>query len=848
MNNIHGARLNVDQLAAQGSGYSGDRSPDFLFAHDSWSQVINLQQGPDGQMYMIDWYDRNQCHHGNVEGHDRSNGRVFKVSYGEPKKVDVDIKKLDDAGLVQALLHPNDWHVRHARRVIQERGLADENARQALIKMAFQHPDSTRRLRGLWALHAAGLLDEKLLARGLSNDQPLVRAWTIQLACEGRQPSAMTLEKLQELAQRDESPVVRLYLASACGRLELKERWEVAAPLVKHTEDADDHNLPLMYWYAIEPLAERDPARALDLALNGRIPLVASFMARRVAATGSPESLALVVKQISARDDKQAHAALIAGLGEALRGRRTVDMPPAWPQAFAQIKKSGDAATLAQAMALAVTFGDRAVIEDMRTTVTDKKVPVVERQSALAALLKVRDPQLAPALQSLVADPALRSAALRGLALYDDPKTPAAVVSVYAQLNSGERRDALATLSSRVDYAQALLAAVGKKEIAATDLSADLVRQLHNLKNAELDKQITEVWGTVRDTAEDKAEAITHYRKLITNRSRKRPDTALGRAVFAKTCQQCHTLFGTGGKVGPELTGSNRANLDYVLSNVLDSSALVGKDYQTTVLTTTDGRVLTGIVRGEDNDAVTLVTANETIVVPKGEIDERTLSPKSMMPDDLWKPLSEHEVRSLVAYLASPEQVPALLTSENAQNFFNGRDLAGWLGDDSLWSVENGEIVGRTEGLAKNEFLRSDLAAEDFRLSLDVKLVDNRGNSGIQFRSEALPDGEMRGYQADIGAGWWGKLYEENRRGLLVDKSGEQFVKAGEWNHYEISAVGNRIRTWINGQLCADFQDTSGVPRGIFALQLHSGGATEVRFKNLKLEPVTEGEASPAGR
>ncbi len=218
------------------------------------------------------------------------------------------------------------------------------------------------------------------------------------------------------------------------------------------------------------------------------------------------------------------------------------------------------------------------------------------------------------------------------------------------------------------------------------------------------------------------------------------------------------------------------------------------------------------------------------------------------MPDDLWKPLSDHEVRSLVAYLASPEQVPALLTTENAQNFFNARDLTGWLGDAKLWRVEEGQIVGQTAGLARNEFLRSEIAAEDFRLGLDVKLVGNQGNSGVQFRSEALPDGEMRGYQADIGAGWWGKLYEENRRGLLAEKSGEQFVKNGDWNHYEIVAQGNRVRTWINGNLCVDLTDKSGVPRGIFALQLHSGGATEVRFKNLRLEPITTDQANAAGQ
>jgi len=140
------------------------------------------------------------------------------------------------------------------------------------------------------------------------------------------------------------------------------------------------------------------------------------------------------------------------------------------------------------------------------------------------------------------------------------------------------------------------------------------------------------------------------------------------------------------------------------------------------------------------------------------------------------------------------------------------------------------------------------MSAADFRLSLDIKLVDNRGNSGIQFRSEALPDGEMRGYQADVGAGWWGKLYEENRRGLLWKESGEAHVKSGEWNRYEILAVGNHIRTWINGQLCVDFEDPSGESRGIFALQLHSGGATEVRFKNLKLELDPPLEPNAAGR
>lgn len=146
---------------------------------------------------------------------------------------------------------------------------------------------------------------------------------------------------------------------------------------------------------------------------------------------------------------------------------------------------------------------------------------------------------------------------------------------------------------------------------------------------------------------------------------------------------------------------------------------------------------------------------------------------------------------------------------DNTGRLFNGSDLTGWSGSQSLWRVEDGEIIGRSDGLRRNEWLVSDLAAEDVRLSLEVKLVDNAGNSGVQFRSEATDD-SVRGYQADIGAGWWGKLCEEHGRKLLWDESGERHLRPGEWNRYEIEARGSRIRTFLNGNLCVDLDDPDG--------------------------------------
>jgi hypothetical protein len=151
--------------------------------------------------------------------------------------------------------------------------------------------------------------------------------------------------------------------------------------------------------------------------------------------------------------------------------------------------------------------------------------------------------------------------------------------------------------------------------------------------------------------------------------------------------------------------------------------------------------------------------------------------------------------------------------------------------------VENGEIVGASKtGLKQNDFLKSEFMLDDFRLVFKMKLTPNNANSGVQFRSEPFEGHEMKGPQADAGAGWWGKLYEENGRGLLWDKPGDGFVKNGDWNTYEILAVGGKIRTAVNGQLCTDLDDSKVARRGIVGLQVHSGGPTEVRFKDFELE------------
>ncbi len=298
MNNIHGQRLNMDVLERSGSGYVAHHGADFVNFNDSWSQILNLLEDQDGAVYAIDWYDANQCHHNRDDGHDRSNGRIFKIIYGNPTVTKVDLQKLTDDELVLLQLHPNEFQVRHARRILQERGAnpavqarivqllnADRAPTREILPVGLLSPtEETRQLRLLWTLHAVGGLTSELGMKLLKSPQEYVRAWTIQLLLEGKQPTDALLTEMAAMAKKDPSPVVRLYLASGLSRVAPDRRMEIIAALLAHGEDAADHNLPFLYWYAAEPVVGLGAEQGVKLLKVAKIPKVREFIARRMVA------------------------------------------------------------------------------------------------------------------------------------------------------------------------------------------------------------------------------------------------------------------------------------------------------------------------------------------------------------------------------------------------------------------------------------------------------------------------------------------------------------------------------------------------------------------------------------
>ncbi len=662
MCNLHGNRVNQDILERKGSGYVAHHGKDFMFANDPWFRGIAIKYGPDGGVFVTDWTDTGECH--NYEKVDRTNGRIFKITYGTPKPWKGDLAKLSDEELVKLQTHKNDWFVRHARRLLQERAAVGKLAKDTtalLLTEINEGLDQRIKLRAMWTAHVIGRLWDKDIIEGLrinTKEEKLI-AWWFRLWREDGNSNESLQHEIAYFAQTTNSEPMRLALASCIRRLPTELAWKVLTGLSGHEKSAGDENLSLMIWYGIEPLVPADSKRAADLIGKAKLPVVREFVSHRIAALPDvKEPLTPLLDLLAATPDDGVRFNVLRGIQESLIGRRSAPLPKGWEPVYAKLSTSESSPVREVATALAVIFDDPKAFADLRATVIDAKAESAKRERALQHLVFKAKPDLLPVLHDLLTDRALAGAAVRGLATYDDPKTPGLLLKHYAAFPESVRADAIATLSSRPAYAHALLDAVDAGRIPRTDITAFTARQLAGMKDKTVAAKLTRVWGTARDPSKERAALTAKFKRDLPADYLMKADLGNGRLVFSKTCANCHRLFDDGGDVGPDLTGSQRANLDYVLENVLDPSAVVAREYQMNVLNMKNGRVLNGIVKLENEGALTLRTEKETIVVPKDEIDTRTVAKQSMMPDGLFDKLSPEEERDLVGYLASPKQVP----------------------------------------------------------------------------------------------------------------------------------------------------------------------------------------------
>jgi putative heme-binding domain-containing protein len=366
------------------------------------------------------------------------------------------------------------------------------------------------------------------------------------------------------------------------------------------------------------------------------------------------DSFQLVVTAVGSAADASVQAALLKGMLLGLEGRRSVRAPEGWSTLSNTLACSTSATVRQHALALSQIFGDTVAVASALECVQDSSIAAAQRCSTLSLLLEQQNQEASQLLKVLIDEPALTMIAIRGYAVVRNDEAPAVLISRYPELNSQQQRAVVETLASRKSYAEALLKALQTNQIQPSAVPVQVARSLKNL----LGKKFTNVYGALPVVGAEREHLIKKYKKLCKPSAVAAADASRGRAVFQKTCAACHVLYGEGGNVGPELTGANRANLDYILLNSVYPSLDVPYAYRTVSVLTVDGRVVNGVLSEEDDTKIVLRTPEQPrVVIAKDDIDFRKNSRQSMMPDGQLDAMKPQEVIDLVKYLRTTEQV-----------------------------------------------------------------------------------------------------------------------------------------------------------------------------------------------
>jgi len=364
-------------------------------------------------------------------------------------------------------------------------------------------------------------------------------------------------------------------------------------------------------------------------------------------------SLALLSRTLATTEDSQVQKALLLGMLSGLEGRRNVTAPADWKSASAKLAKGSDAEVKQLAQRLSQIFGDEAATEKAIATVRDGAAPIEERRHALKSLVTQQAPELKSILEKLLDEPALRVDAIRAYSSFADPRAPKLLLNQYTSMEDQAQQAIIETLATRKEYAISLLAALKEERVPKSDVPAYIARSL----SALLGDAFTAVYGDLDELSKDKAELITRYQKLLTSEKLAQADPGKGRAVFQMACAACHHLYGEGGVIGPDLTGSNRADLNYILLNMIDPSADIPDAYKLVTMTTKGGQILSGTLAEEDDQRVVLNMIGQKLTVVKSNIASRDVAPVSMMPEGLLPSLNDAQVLDLVKYLQTTTQV-----------------------------------------------------------------------------------------------------------------------------------------------------------------------------------------------
>jgi len=681
--NVHGGALNVDRLQRDGATYLAKGEPDLLNSNDAWCMPVALKIGPDGCLYMLDWYDRYHCSQDAARdpaGVDRLKGRLYRLRYKDtPRAPKIDLASEGDDQLIARLASGNIYFRETAQRILMERlseaGRAVPSApsggagthRSTELRAQLERlvlgasAERKARLHALWALIGGGTLEPGFHLKVLAHPDPAYRAWGVRAAGNSGDVPQAIREKIAELA-RDSSPDVQLQVVIASRKIKDFDALPVLIEVLVRC--GQDKLIPSIAWNNLHPLLETDSGPFVYLIWAKRewspaIATLSSRMVERMLSARKPDATATAtfIQFVVGRDKERAKECLsilsskLAALSEPFAAQLKAELKPLLQQL---LEREKDTPLFLSAQLLAARLGfaqvDPAAI---RARFTSSDAPEAMRLQALDALIAFRDPDLLAALPEILANspPRFISRVFAALGRIEDPKVADVLLVEYRKLPSELQPLAIDLIMQRERWARKLLDAVLANKLPKGVLNANHLRKILESNDREALWAVEKAFGRVREERNPErekvvAEMTAYFRAHI-------GDPHRGQAVFRNLCAQCHTIYGEGGAVGPDITANGRASFEQLLSNVFDPSLVIGPAYQVTTVVTKDGRNLTGLI-AEDNEQriVVRMPGEGEEAVPRNHVKYTRVSKLSMMPEGIETSLDKEDLADLFAFLA----------------------------------------------------------------------------------------------------------------------------------------------------------------------------------------------------
>lgn len=689
MGNIHGGCINVDRIERNGSTYAGFGEPDFLTANDAWFMPVVQKTGPDGCLYILDWYDRYHCYQDanrDPKGIDRLKGRLYRVRYtgkGEPDGVSPrslprDLGAEPDDTLIEVLGHPNVWVRETAQRLLQERSSPGLWANLQKVVLTKTTPPQHKR-HAFFAMIGQRRPAEVPGPQTLKDD-PVLKAWTQRAQYDDVGQRQRAAEEIAQIPWREvlkaweadksreiESPAVRLQLVIGLSKLPYSQA-QLEAILMTLAMSEGDPLLSRVVWKNIQPHLEGHSEEFVKLLQDGgylRFPTIVDLMPRivdRILARQRFEAqpirdLLVLVSESRPEIARGMLTALAVKVqsGE-LKGEKLDQLKTALADSLEPMLGVESTHPLRlEASLLALSWRDPGAVGAARSLTMNRDESPARRLAAYNALIAAQDGCVEQVARTIFArveqePPQFVGDVLAALGRSECETLGEAVVKYLPSLPVEVQPRAVELLTQRPAWAKALLEAIGDKQISTSALNVNQARKLSESKDEVVRKLLAKHWGVVREgRSPDRDKIITEMRSLI----RKSPgDAVAGEAAFKKVCAQCHKIYGEGAEVGPDITLNGRNDFTQLMSNVFDPSLVIGSGYRSFTVATESGRVLNGLLVEDSPQRVVLkVQGGKQEVIPRDEIDVFKVSETSLMPEQLERQLTPQEIVDLFAFL-----------------------------------------------------------------------------------------------------------------------------------------------------------------------------------------------------